>query len=60
MDDDFDGGDSETFSIYSLFLSDLIDTIILKTNSRVINGNIILAISAKYERVFNNTKKIII
>ena len=60
MDNDFDGGDSEAFSVCSSPLSDPIDTVVLKASSRVTNGNIIPAILAEYERVFSSAKKMII
>jgi hypothetical protein len=41
IDNDFGGDESEVFSICSSPLSDPINTVIFKTNSRVINGNII-------------------
>jgi hypothetical protein len=59
MDDDFDGSDSEAFSVCSSPLSDLIDTVVLEASSRATDSNIILAMSAECERVFSSAKKII-
>jgi hAT family C-terminal dimerisation region len=59
MDNDFDGGDSEAFSVCSSPLSDPVHTVVLKASSRATDGNTIPAISAKYERVFSSAKKMI-
>jgi hypothetical protein len=47
MDDDFDGGESELFSVCSSPLSEPVNIIIFKASSRVTDGNIIS---------FNNTE----
>jgi hypothetical protein len=60
MDDDFDSGDSEAFSVCSSPLSDSVDTVVLKASSRVTNGNTIPAMITEYERVFSSAKKIIL
>jgi hypothetical protein len=59
MDNDFDGGDSEAFSVCSSPRSDPIDPMVLEASSRATNGNIIPTISAECERVFRRTKKMI-
>jgi hypothetical protein len=41
MNDDFDGGESEPFSVCSSPLSEPVNIIMLKASSRAINGNII-------------------
>jgi hypothetical protein len=41
MDDDFDGGESEPFSVCSSPLSEPVDIIMLEASSRVTDGNII-------------------
>jgi hypothetical protein len=59
MDDDFDGGDSEAFSVCSSPLSDPVDTVVLEASSRATDGNTIPAMSAECERVFSSAKKMI-
>jgi hypothetical protein len=41
MNDDFDGGESEAFSVCSSPLSNPVDTVVLETSSRATDGNII-------------------
>jgi hypothetical protein len=41
MNNDFDGGKSEAFSVYSSPLSESVNTIMLKASSRATDGNIV-------------------
>jgi hypothetical protein len=47
MNDDFDGGESEAFSVCSSPLSDPVDTVVLEASSRATDGSTIS---------FNSTK----
>jgi hypothetical protein len=58
-DDDFDGGDSEAFSVCSSPLSDSVDTVMLEASSRATDGNIILEMLAECERVFSSLRRIL-
>jgi hypothetical protein len=41
MDDDFDGGEPQAFSVFSSPLSDPVDTVVLEASSRATDGNTI-------------------